>query len=45
MLVEAMDPQVMVQVAGQAHALQAVADEASAKLSAAIDGLRRTAKA
>ena len=44
-LVEAMDPQVMVQVAGQAHALQAVADEASAKLCAAIDGLRQTAKA
>lgn len=44
-LVEAMDPQVMVQVAGQAQALQAVADKASAKLHAAIDGIRQTAKA
>ncbi len=43
-LVEAMDPQVMVQVAGQAHALQGVADEASAKLRAAIEELRQTAK-
>ena len=44
-LVEAMDPQVMVQVAGQAHSLQPVADEASAKIHAAIEGLRQTAKA
>lgn len=44
-LVEAMDPQVMVQVAGEAQALQAVADEASAKIRAAIEGIRQTAKA
>ncbi len=44
-LVEAMDPQVMVQVAGQAQSLQAVADEASAKIHAAIQELRQTAKA
>lgn len=44
-LVEAMDPQVMVQVAGQAQALHAVADEASAKIRAAIEGIRQTSKA
>ena len=44
-LVEAMDPQVMVQVAGQAQALQPVADEASAKLHAAIERIRQTANA
>ncbi len=44
-LVEAMDPQVMVQVAGQAQSLQDVADEASAKIRAAIEGIRQTAKA
>jgi uncharacterized protein (DUF302 family) len=36
-IVEAMDPQIMVQVAGQPEALQKVADEAAAKLQAAID--------
>jgi uncharacterized protein (DUF302 family) len=35
-LVEAMDPQIMVQVAGQAEALQKIADEAAEKLRAAI---------
>jgi uncharacterized protein (DUF302 family) len=44
-LIEAMDPQVMVQVAGQAQALQAVADEAWAKIHAAIEGIAQTAKA
>jgi len=44
-LVEAMDPQVMVQVAAQAHALQTVADEAAAKLHAAIEQLHQTASA
>jgi uncharacterized protein (DUF302 family) len=38
-LVEAMDPQVMVQVASQPGALQAVADEAGVKLQAAISAL------
>jgi uncharacterized protein (DUF302 family) len=38
-LVEAMDPQIMVQVTGQPGALQAVADEATAKLRAAIGAL------
>lgn len=42
-LVEAMDPQIMVQVAGQSDALQAVADEAAAKLQAAISALGDTA--
>ncbi|WP_343573180.1 DUF302 domain-containing protein [Mycobacterium sp.] len=44
-LVEAMDPQVMVQFADQADALQAVADEAAAKLHAAIEQLHHTASA
>ncbi|MGB9224056.1 DUF302 domain-containing protein [Mycobacterium sp.] len=38
-LVEAMDPQVMVGVASQPGALQAVADEAGVKLQAAISAL------
>ena len=38
-LVEAMDPQVMVRVASQPGALQAVADEAGVKLQAAISAL------
>ncbi|MGH3969448.1 MAG: DUF302 domain-containing protein [Mycobacterium sp.] len=38
-LVEAMDPQIMVQVTGQAGALQEVADQAAAKLQAAISAL------
>ena len=43
-LVEAMDPQVMIQVTGQAGALKAISDEASAKLQAAINALSRTAR-
>ncbi|BBZ12760.1 DUF302 domain-containing protein [Mycobacterium branderi] len=38
-LVEAMDPQIMVQVTGQPGALQDVADQAAAKLHAAISAL------
>lgn len=38
-LVEAMDPQLMVKVTGEAGALQDVADEATAKLQAAIGAL------
>ena len=38
-LVEAIDPQVMVQFAGQPGALQAVADEAAGKLRAAVSAL------
>ena len=38
-LVEAMDPQIMVQVMGQPGALQDVADQAAAKLQAAISAL------
>ncbi|OBF79818.1 ABC transporter [Mycobacterium sp. 852002-51163_SCH5372311] len=44
-LVEAMDPQIMVQVAGQPGELQAVADEAGAKLKAAMSALGQTAQA
>ncbi len=44
-LVEAMDPQIMVQVAGQQAALQAIADEAAAKLQAAFIALGQTAQA
>jgi len=44
-LVEAMDPQIMVRVAGQQGALQAVADEAAAKLQAAMSTLGQTAQA
>jgi uncharacterized protein (DUF302 family) len=43
-LVEAMDPQLMVRVVDQ-PALQAVADEAAAKLTAAISALGQTADA
>lgn len=38
-LVEAMDPQLMVKVPGEAGALQEVADQATAKLQAAISAL------
>jgi len=38
-LIEAMDPQLMVKVTGEAGALQDVADEATAKLQAAIGTL------
>jgi uncharacterized protein (DUF302 family) len=44
-LVEAMDPQIMVKVANQPGALQEIADEAAAKLQAAISGLGQTASA
>ncbi len=40
-LVEAMDPQLMVKVTGEAGALQDVADQATAKLQAAIGALRQ----
>ena len=43
-IVDAMDPQVMVQVADQ-PGLQDVADDAAAKLRAAIDALSQTAAA
>jgi uncharacterized protein (DUF302 family) len=43
-LVEAMDPQLMIRVVDQ-QALQAVADEAAAKLQAAISALGQTAGA
>ncbi|MGA8250690.1 MAG: DUF302 domain-containing protein [Mycobacterium sp.] len=43
-LVEAMDPQLMIRVVDQ-PALQAVADEAAAKLTAAISALGQTANA
>jgi uncharacterized protein (DUF302 family) len=43
-LVEAMDPQLMVQVTGQAGALQRVADEAADKLQAAIGALGQPAQ-
>jgi uncharacterized protein (DUF302 family) len=43
-LVEAMDPQIMVQVAGQPGALQPIADEAAAKLQAAMSALAPTAQ-
>jgi uncharacterized protein (DUF302 family) len=38
-LVEAMDPQIMVQVTGEPGALQDIADQAGAKLQAAISAL------
>ncbi|HTQ17722.1 DUF302 domain-containing protein [Mycobacterium sp.] len=44
-LVEAMDPQIMVQVVGQPAQLQAVADEAAAKLQAAMSAVVQTAQA
>jgi uncharacterized protein (DUF302 family) len=43
-LVEAMDPQIMIHVAGDPGALQAIADEAAAKLQAAISALGHTAR-
>lgn len=43
-IVDAMDPQIMVQVADQ-PGLRAVADDAAAKLRAAIDALAQTAPA
>jgi uncharacterized protein (DUF302 family) len=43
-LVEAMDPQMMIGVAGDPRALQAVADEATAKLQAAIGAIGQTAR-
>lgn len=43
-LVEAMDPQIMVQVTAESGALQEVADQAAAKLQAAIDALGRAAQ-
>lgn len=42
-LVEAMDPQLMVQVTGEQGALQEVADQAAAKLQAAIHALGQPA--
>ena len=42
-IVEAMDPQIMVQVADQ-RGLQEIADEAATKLHAAISALGRTAQ-
>jgi uncharacterized protein (DUF302 family) len=43
-VIEALDPQAMVAVAGEAS-LQPVADEAAARLRAALDALQRTARA
>ena len=43
-LVEAMDPQLMVEITGQAGALKAISDEASAKLEAAISALGQTTR-
>lgn len=44
-LVEAMDPQIMVQVTGEPAGLQDIADQAAAKLQAAISPLGQTAQA
>ncbi len=44
-LVEAMDPQLMIQVTGRAGALKAISDEASAKLQAVISALGQSARA
>ena len=44
-LVEAADPQMMIQFSGSPEALQAIADEAAAKLQAAITALSQTAEA
>ena len=44
-LVEAMDPQIMIDVADQPGALQAIADEAAAKLQAAISALGQNTQA
>jgi uncharacterized protein (DUF302 family) len=43
-LVEAMDPQIMVQVTAEPGALQDVADQAAAKLQAAISALGQPAR-
>jgi uncharacterized protein (DUF302 family) len=43
-LVEVMDPQLMVEITGQAGALKAISDEASAKLEAAISALGQTTR-
>lgn len=43
-LVEAMDPQIMVEVTGKPRALQEVADQASIKLRAAISALGQPAR-
>ncbi|MGN6339006.1 MAG: DUF302 domain-containing protein, partial [Mycobacterium sp.] len=42
--VEAMDPQLMVKVTGEPGALQDVADQATAKLQAAIGALSQPAQ-
>ncbi|GAB7144649.1 DUF302 domain-containing protein [Mycobacterium riyadhense] len=42
-LVEAMDPQIMVQVAGQPAGLQEIADQAAAKLQAAMGAVGQAA--
>ena len=42
-LVEAMDPEIMVQVTGEPGALQDIADQAAAKLQAAISALGQPA--
>jgi uncharacterized protein (DUF302 family) len=42
-LVEAMDPQIMVQLTSQPGALQEIADEAAARLRAAISAIGETA--
>jgi uncharacterized protein (DUF302 family) len=44
-LVEAQDPQMMIQFTGKPEALQAIADEAAAKLRAAISALGQAARA
>lgn len=41
-LVEAMDPQIMVRVAGESEGLQEVANQAAAKLQAAMEAVGRT---
>ena len=43
-LVEAMDPQLMVEITGQAGALKEISDEASAKLEAAISAIGQTTR-
>lgn len=44
-LVEAADPQMMIQFTGKPEAMRAIADEAAAKLQAAISALGQTARA
>ncbi|MDI3315244.1 MAG: DUF302 domain-containing protein [Mycobacterium sp.] len=43
-IVEAMDPQIMVQVAGQPEGLQEIADQAASKLQAAISAVGQPAQ-